>query len=178
MNWAYRRLEAFRPYILSILRIVVGLLYLQHGLSKVFNFPAPSPFPSLHGLLILAAFLETVGAALFLVGAYTRIVALILSGEMAFAYFMAHAPPLVLSGRQRRGTRGHLLLHLLLFRFCWPWSVERRPRGAEAGLSLPSPSRIFDKAGTSAASCAAESAGLVGIEEREACARSASSEKT
>jgi putative oxidoreductase len=92
MNWAYRRLEAFRPYILSILRIVVGLLYLQHGLSKVFNFPAPSPVPSLHGLLILAAFLETVGAALFLVGAYTRIVALILSGEMAFAYFMAHAP--------------------------------------------------------------------------------------
>ena len=92
MNWAYRRLEAFRPYILSILRIVVGLLFLQHGLSKVFNFPAPSPVPSLHGLLILAAFLETVGAVMFLVGAYTRIVAFILSGEMAFAYFMAHAP--------------------------------------------------------------------------------------
>ena len=77
MNWALQEVgEAFRPYILSILRIVVGLLFLQHGLSKVFNFPAPSPVPSLHGLLILAAFLETVGAALFLVGAYTRIVAL------------------------------------------------------------------------------------------------------
>jgi putative oxidoreductase len=71
---------------------VIGLLFLQHGLSKVFNFPAPSPVPSLSGLLILAAFLETVGALLFVVGAYTRIVALILSGEMAFAYFMAHAP--------------------------------------------------------------------------------------
>ena len=58
----------------------------------MFNFPAPSPVPSLSGLLILAAFLETVGALLFAVGAYTRIVALILSGEMAFAYFMAHAP--------------------------------------------------------------------------------------
>jgi putative oxidoreductase len=80
------------PYILSLLRIVVGLLFLQHGLSKVFNFPAPSPVPSLSGLLILAAILETVGAALFLVGAYTRIVAFILSGEMTFAYFMAHAP--------------------------------------------------------------------------------------
>ena len=92
MNAIYARLERFRPYILSILRIVVGLLFLQHGLSKVFNFPAPSPVPSLSGLLILAAFLETVGAVLFLIGAYTRIVAFILSGEMAFAYFMAHAP--------------------------------------------------------------------------------------
>lgn len=102
MNALYARIERLRPFILSILRIVVGLLFLQHGLSKVFNFPAPSPVPSLHGLLILAAFLETVGAALFLLGAYTRIVALILSGEMAFAYFMAHAPhsfyPLVNGG--------------------------------------------------------------------------------
>jgi putative oxidoreductase len=92
MNAIYAGMERFRPYILSILRIVIGLLFLQHGLSKVFNFPAPSPVPSLTGLLILAAILETVGAALFLVGAYTRIVAFILSGEMAFAYFMAHAP--------------------------------------------------------------------------------------
>lgn len=92
MNTLYARMETWRPYILSIVRIVIGLLYLQHGLSKVFNFPAPSPVPSLSGLLILAAFLETVGALLFVVGAYTRIVAFILSGEMAFAYFMAHAP--------------------------------------------------------------------------------------
>ena len=92
MNAIYAGMERFRPYILSLLRIVVGLLFLQHGLSKVFNFPAPSPVPSLSGLLILAAILETVGAALFLVGAYTRILAFILSGEMAFAYFMAHAP--------------------------------------------------------------------------------------
>jgi putative oxidoreductase len=92
MNSLYTRMEAWRPYILSVLRIVVGLLFLEHGLSKVFNFPALSPVPSLSGLLVLAAILETIGAALFLVGAFTRIVALILSGEMAFAYFMAHAP--------------------------------------------------------------------------------------
>ncbi len=102
MNGLYATLERYRPYILSILRIVVGLLFLEHGLSKVFNFPAPSPVPSLSGLLILAAILETIGAALFLVGAFTRIVAFILSGEMAFAYFMAHAPrafyPLVNGG--------------------------------------------------------------------------------
>jgi putative oxidoreductase len=92
MNGLYATLERYRPYILSILRIVVGLLFLEHGLSKVFNFPAPSPVPSLSGLLILAAILETIGAALLLVGAFTRIVAFILSGEMAFAYFIAHAP--------------------------------------------------------------------------------------
>src|SRR6201994_3000149 len=92
MNALYSTMERFRPYILSILRIVVGLLFLEHGLSKVFNFPAPSPVPSLSGPLILAAILETIGAALFLVGAFTSIVAFILSGEMAFAYFMAHAP--------------------------------------------------------------------------------------
>jgi len=92
MNALYARIETWRPYILSLLRVVVGLLFLQHGLSKVFSFPAPSPVPSLSGLLILAAFLETAGALLFLAGAFTRIVAFILSGEMAFAYFMAHAP--------------------------------------------------------------------------------------
>jgi putative oxidoreductase len=102
MNGLYAATERFRPYILSILRIVIGLLFLQHGLSKAFNFPVASSAPSLSGLLILAAILETIGAALFLVGAYTRIVAFILSGEMAFAYFIAHAPrsvyPLVNGG--------------------------------------------------------------------------------
>src|ERR1700728_4551951 len=92
MNALYARMEPWRPYILSIVRIVVALLFLQHGLAKVFNFPAPSPVGALSGLMILAAFLETVGSLFLLVGAYTRIVAFILSGEMAFAYFMAHAP--------------------------------------------------------------------------------------
>ena len=81
MNGLYATTERFRPYILSILRIVVGLLFLEHGLSKLFDFPAPSPVPSLNGLLILAAILETVGAALFIVGAYTRIVAFILPAK-------------------------------------------------------------------------------------------------
>jgi putative oxidoreductase len=102
MNSLYARMETWRPYILSILRIVVGLLLLQHGLSKVFNYPVPSPVGALSGVLILAAILETIGAALLLVGAFTRIVAFILSGEMAFAYFMGHAPrsfyPIVNSG--------------------------------------------------------------------------------
>jgi putative oxidoreductase len=118
-------METLRPYVLSILRIVAALLFLQHGLSKVFGFPVPGP--SLHGLLILAAFLETVGALLLLAGAYTRIVAFILSGEMAFAYFMAHAPhsfyPLV-----NKGELAVLYCFLFLyFAFAGggPWSVDR-----------------------------------------------------
>jgi putative oxidoreductase len=78
------------PYALSILRIITSLLFLEHGLSKVFGFPVPGP--QLAGLLIFAAALETIGGLLLLVGAFSRIVAFILSGEMAFAYFMAHAP--------------------------------------------------------------------------------------
>jgi putative oxidoreductase len=125
MSALYTRMETWRPYILSILRIVIGLLFLEHGLSKVFGFPAPGP--SLNGLLILAAFLETVGALLFLVGAYTRIVALILSGEMAFAYFMAHAPrafyPLVNGGQLA------ILFCFIFLYFAFagggPWSVDR-----------------------------------------------------
>jgi putative oxidoreductase len=87
----YAKMELLRPYVLSVLRIVVGLLFLQHGLSKLFGFPVPAP-AALSGLLILAAILESVGSLLLIAGAYTRIVALLLCGEMAFAYFMAHAP--------------------------------------------------------------------------------------
>ena len=125
MNALYTRMETWRPYILSILRIVVGLLFLEHGLSKVFGFPIPGP--TLNGLLVLAAFLETVGAFLFLVGAYTRIVAFILSGEMAFAYFIAHAPrsffPLA-----NQGELAIVYCFLFLyFAFAGggPWSVDR-----------------------------------------------------
>jgi putative oxidoreductase len=123
----YTRMETWRPYILSILRIVFALLFLQHGLSKVFGFPVPSPVPSLSGLLIVAAFLETVGSLLLLVGAYTRFVAFILSGEMAFAYFMAHAPrsffPLANGG-------GPAVAYCFVFLYLafaggGPWSVDR-----------------------------------------------------
>jgi putative oxidoreductase len=97
----YASAERWRPYVLSILRIVAALLFLEHGMSKVFGFPTPGPH--LQGLLILAAFLETVGGLLLLLGVYTRVVAFILSGEMAVAYFMAHAPrgffPLVNGGQ-------------------------------------------------------------------------------
>ena len=91
VNRLYGWMDRARPMVLSILRIVVALLFLQHGLSKAFGFPDAGP-PSLNALLIVAAALEIVGSLMLVFGAYTRIVAFILSGEMAIAYFMAHAP--------------------------------------------------------------------------------------
>jgi putative oxidoreductase len=76
--------------LLSILRIVTGLGFIEHGTSKFFGLP-PFPMP-LNPLLYAAGALELVGGALIIIGLFTRPVAFILSGMMAVAYFMAHAP--------------------------------------------------------------------------------------
>ena len=77
----------------SILRIVAALIFLLHGSSKLFGFPPsgmPAPEPAT--LMWFGGVIELVGGALLLVGIYSRTVAFILSGEMAVAYFMFHAP--------------------------------------------------------------------------------------
>lgn len=92
-NTANLRL-AWEPRILSLLRIVVGLLFMQHGLNKIFDFPATPNHPAYHLFTLvpgLAGLLEAIGGLLILLGLFTRPVALILSGEMALAYFMVHA---------------------------------------------------------------------------------------
>ncbi|MDB5679571.1 DoxX family protein [Sphingomonas bacterium] len=78
------------PQLLSLLRIVAGLAFMAHGISKFFGIP-PFPMP-LNGLLTVAGALELVGGALILIGLFTRPVAFVLSGQMAVAYFMFHAP--------------------------------------------------------------------------------------
>ncbi len=86
---------AWEPRVLSILRIVVGLLYLEHGLNKLLDFPpTPTHMPYRLFSLVpgLAGPLELFGGLLIALGLFTRPVAFILSGEMAFAYFMANAP--------------------------------------------------------------------------------------
>jgi putative oxidoreductase len=85
---------AWTPRLLSVLRIVLGLLFLAHGLVKLFGFPAgaqPGQVP-LTTIFGLAAILEALGGAAIVLGLFTRVVAFVLSGEMAVAYFMAHAP--------------------------------------------------------------------------------------
>jgi putative oxidoreductase len=88
------QLDAWAPRVLSILRIITALLFMEHGLMKLFHFPAPQPgAPSpLPPMLIAAAAIEVVGGVLLTLGLFTRITAFICSGEMAVGYFMAHAP--------------------------------------------------------------------------------------
>jgi putative oxidoreductase len=90
MTSLYAILDKRRPYILSIMRIVVALSFMQHGLQKYFSFPSAGPH--MRPLLYVQGVIEIVGGILLLVGVYTRVVAFILAGDMAAAYFIAHFP--------------------------------------------------------------------------------------
>jgi putative oxidoreductase len=81
--------DALAPRLLSIVRILLGLLYLQHGLSKYFGFPAAAPQNfQVFSLLGLAGAIEIVGGLMLALGIYTRWTAFIMSGEMAVAFFI------------------------------------------------------------------------------------------
>jgi putative oxidoreductase len=86
-------LERLSPSMLAVLRIVTALIFMEHGTQKLLGFPPGSnPQPALLSLYGFAGMLELVGGLLILLGLFTRPVAFILAGEMAFAYFMGHAP--------------------------------------------------------------------------------------
>src|SRR5687768_8167890 len=90
---AETNLSAWSLHALAVLRIMTGLLFMQHGTMKFFGFPAPMPMEiELISLFGLAGVLELFGGLLLLVGLFTRPIAFVLSGFMAVAYFMAHAP--------------------------------------------------------------------------------------
>ena len=90
------RLKSFEPWLpvaLAVLRIVVGLLFVEHGTQKLLGFPPGGrPGPELLSLQGVQGVIELAGGTLVLVGLFTRLVAFILCGDMAAAYFMAHAP--------------------------------------------------------------------------------------
>src|SRR3954468_24292478 len=121
-------LAAWTPRALSILRIITGLLIIQHGMAKILGFPVFPAYASVQpfSLIGAAGFIELIGGALLIVGLWTHAVAFILSGEMAFAYFISHFPkgfhPLI---------NGGTLAALYCFTFLYlaaagggPWSVD------------------------------------------------------
>jgi len=87
-----RLLGRYSPYLYALLRIVAGFLFLQHGLQKLFGWLGAKGAVELMSQMGLAGIIEVVGGALIAIGLFTSPVAFIASGEMAFAYFQAHAP--------------------------------------------------------------------------------------
>lgn len=85
-------LTRYAPYKRSILRIVVALLFFAHGTQKILGFPASDFNPPAFSMFWTAGILELIGGALLIIGLFTRPAAFILSGLMAFAYWIAHAP--------------------------------------------------------------------------------------
>jgi putative oxidoreductase len=90
----WNRLDRYTPYALAALRIVTALIFMAHGTQKLFGFPAPPQggLPPAFSLFWIAALLELGGGLLILFGLFTRPTAFVLSGEMAVAYWMFHAP--------------------------------------------------------------------------------------
>ncbi|RXG88437.1 DoxX family protein [Bradyrhizobium zhanjiangense] len=88
MNFPY--LTRFEPVLLSLFRFITGLLLFQYGIAKLFKFPVLPYFANIPPIIYAAGTLELVLGALLMLGLFTRLSAFILSGEMAFAYFMGH----------------------------------------------------------------------------------------
>jgi putative oxidoreductase len=94
MNSFNAMLARFQPLVLSIFRIVTGLLFIQYGFAKVLKFPIIPPFDKVEpfSLFWCAGSIELVLGGMLILGLRSRLVAFVLSGEMAFAYFIEHAP--------------------------------------------------------------------------------------
>ncbi len=120
-------LDRLAPSMLSILRIMAALLFLEHGLAKFFGFPVRTmDVPALFDLEWFAAVIELAGGVLLALGLFTRAVALIASGEMAIGYFLFHAP----QGFYPYVNHGELAIMYcfvflyLVFAGAGPWSLD------------------------------------------------------
>lgn len=124
-------LNQYQPQVLSILRIMAGLLFLSAGLQKWFGIPVASPSfanITLASMLGIAGLIEIVGGALVTVGLYTRAAAFIMSGEMAVAYwYYANRPAKGFMPIQNGGTLEVLFCFVffyLIFAGAGPWSID------------------------------------------------------
>lgn len=122
-GWADRS----APQMLSLLRIVTALLFLSHGMSKIFGIPMSSAsYPQPWTLLWIAGMLELIGGGLLLIGLWSRPVAFLLAGEMAVAYWLVHAPDNfwpVLNGGEAAILFCFIFLYVTV-RGPGPWSVD------------------------------------------------------
>jgi putative oxidoreductase len=124
--------NAWAPRVLSVVRIVAALIFLLHGTQKLFGFPAPpaSGLPPVMSIFWIGAIIELVGGLLLMGGLFTRPVAFILSGEMAVAYWMFHAPrnfyP-TLNGGDAAILYCFIFLYFV-FSGPGPWSIDAKLR--------------------------------------------------
>ena len=131
-------LASWTPQALAVLRIVTAFLFLQHGTAKLFGVPHVAMFDDLplFSLIGFAGMLEVVGGILLILGLFTRPVAFILSGEMAVAYFMAHASQgYVLSPMMNQGESAVLFCFIFLFLVfagAGAWSLDAMRQGKVA----------------------------------------------
>ncbi|KLR77919.1 hypothetical protein M717_01640 [Neisseria gonorrhoeae SK33414] len=117
-----------QPVLLSVLRIVTAYLFLLHGTSKIFAFPIEMGSGSPGGLLLLAGILEIVGGILLVLGLFARPAAFVLSGQMAVAYFMAHASENALFPIANGGESAVLFCFVFLYIAAaggGAWSLDR-----------------------------------------------------
>jgi putative oxidoreductase len=135
------KLQLWSPRVLSILRIVTALLFIEHATMKFFAFPAAMPGPGgpLPGIIVAAGLIELVGGTLIALGLFTRPAAFIASGTMAAAYFMAHAPQSFWPALNM-GESVILFCFIFLYLvFAGPgsWSLDalRTPHAADAALA-------------------------------------------
>ncbi|MGN6514737.1 MAG: DoxX family protein [Rhizomicrobium sp.] len=122
-------LDKYAPALLSILRIVAGLLFLEHGCSKLLNFPPNPMFAHLPPLLLAAGVIELVGGALIVLGLFSRIAAFIAAGEMAIAYWIYHVPHGGFFPSLNEGDAAVLFCFVFLYIAAagpGPWSINRR----------------------------------------------------
>lgn len=119
--------ERWAPQMLSVLRIVTALLFLAHGTSKILGFPPSSASgPPVWSLFWVAGMMELIGGLLLLIGLFTRPTALLLSGEMAVAYWMVHAPrgPFPVLNDGESAILFCFVFLYIAFEGAGPWSVD------------------------------------------------------
>lgn len=125
-----RALAAYQPYALSVFRFMTGLLLFQYGIAKIFKFPPLPYFANPPPLILTAGGIELILGALLMLGLFTRITAFVLSGEMAFAYFLGHvfkSTPGVYLPLNNGGTAAILFCFACLYIATagpGPWSVD------------------------------------------------------